>query len=233
MRKVFSVLVVLLLCASMVLPAAAAGTFVPSITYKPTPQVSDPMLTAVDGTEQKLSGSCVVVTSIEEARDKTTDITQEERDLLLEVYEKLSNGEMTLPLEEDYIIRELVDVSFAYDGCRTQESHNHKDEKLKEEGTTLTLNFQLKLNKKVELDVLTYIDGEWKRVESVTTNKDGSVTCVFEDICPVVFAVKETVEISPYTGDAAGRNLGLWIGVMAASMVAMVAVVVLGRKKRV
>jgi len=233
MRRVISVMLALVLCACMVLPAAAAGRFVPSITYKAGPSITGSVLLKVDGVEQEVGDSCVVVTSVEAARDKTTDIAQEERDLLLEVYEKLSNGEMTLPLEEGYIVRELVDVSFAYNGCRTQESHNHKDEKLKEEGVTLTLTFQLKLNKKVDLEVLTYVDGEWQPVEEVTTYNDGSVTCVFEDICPVAFAVKETVETSPYTGDTAGRNLGLWFGVMSVSLVALVAVVALGRKKRV
>lgn len=232
MRKVFSVMIALLLCVSMVLPAAAAGKFVPSITYKSSPKITGAAIITADGAEEKLGKSCVVVTSIEEARDNSTDITQEERDLLLEVYDKLSNGEMTLPLEEDYVIRELVDVSFADKACRALESHGQKAEKLKEEGVTLTMNFQLKLKKNVELNVLTYIDGEWVAVEDVKTNNDGSVTCVFEDICPVAFAVKETAETSPYTGDAVGQNIGLWIAVMVVSLVGMVAVVTLGRKKK-
>ena len=77
-----------------------------------------------------------------------------------------------------------------------------------------------------------HVYGEWVAVEDVKTNNDGSVTCVFEDLCPVAFAVKETAETSPYTGDAVGRNMGLWIAVMVVSLVGMVAVVTLGRKKK-
>ena len=233
MRKIICFLVALLLCASMAFPAfAATGEFVPSISYKPSPKVSNATMLSEDGTETPV-GSCIVVTSVEEARDQVTDITQEERDLLVDVYQKLVKGDMTLPVEKNYIIRELVDVSFAYSACRTQEDHGHKDQKLKEEGVVLTMNFDLNLGKKVNVDVLTYIDGEWKPIEKVTNNGDGTVTCVFEDICPVAFVVDETSStLSPNTGDAMGQKLGLWIGLMAVSAVALVAVVVMIRKKR-
>ena len=43
----------------------------------------------------------------------------------------------------------------------------------------------------VEVAVFSYVDGEWIEAVSVTNNGDGTVTVVFEDICPVAFAVKE------------------------------------------
>lgn len=188
MRKMIVLALVLALCMAIAVPVAAAvDVFVPSITYKGGPGHSLAVLEE-DSVEEAVDG-CVVVTSIEQARDKATDITQEERDLLLEVYEKLSDGSMTLPISGEYVIRELVDVSFEYADCRTIEEHNHKDVRLQKEKVTLKMTFKLGIEKDAELAVMTYIDGEWEDIESVENNGDGSVTCVFEDVCPVAFAV--------------------------------------------
>lgn len=229
MRKVICLISTLLICASLALPALAAGTtFVPSISYKDGPTIEDATL---DG--ENVSG-CVVVTSILEAKDKTTDITQEERDTLLEVYEKLSDGSMKLPgLPDDYVIRDLVDVSFEYNDCRVIEEHGHKDQVLKGDAT-LTVDFDLGIGKNTEVVVMIYVDGEWQIVKDVTNNGDGTITCVFDDICPVVFAVKQSdikEGLMPKTGDVFGQNLTLWIGVMAVSAVVLIAVVIVYRKK--
>lgn len=182
MKKLITLAVVLVLCMAVVLPAAAAG-FVPSITYKGSPDVEEGVM------DEKDVSNCVVVTSIQQAREKSTDITQEERDLLLEVYEKLNDGSMTLPIDGEYVIRELVDVSFEHDDCRQKEDHDNKPAKLKEEKVTLTLDFELGVEKDAKLAVMTYIEGQWTDIEGVENNGDGTVTCVFEDICPVAFAV--------------------------------------------
>ena len=193
MKKKFAVALVLALCIVIALPvAAAANGFVPSITYKGGPDVNEAAVSDVNGAAvegmENVEG-CVVVTSIEEAREKKTDISQEDRDLLLEVYEKLESEEMTLPIEGDYVIRELLDVSFEYNDCRLKEDHGNKPAGLKQEGVTLTLKFDLGIEADADLVVMTYIDEVWAEIESVENNGDGTVTCVFEDICPVAFAV--------------------------------------------
>lgn len=195
MRKVICLVVAVLLCVGMAVSVFASDNkFVPSISYKPGPdmkEIGSYGEEALPGAEgEETLANCVVVTSIEEAEKKTTDITQEERDLLLDVYKKLDSSEMTLPLDYDYVIRDLVDLSFKYEACRMQESHNHKDQALKEEGVTLTVLFDLGVAKDQQVDVLTYIDGEWAPIEEVVNNGDGTLTCTFEDICPVAFAVK-------------------------------------------
>ena len=163
--------------------------------------------------------------SDEEAEEKTTDIYQEDRDLLLEVYEELTDGSMQLPLENDeYVIRELVDVSFT---TECDEAHDHKEE-LAEEGTTIEITFDLGVDPDEEVIVMAYIDGQWVPVEC-ENNGDGTVTCVFEDICPVVFCVKNTTPPAQ-TGDEAGRQLILWIVLMAVSFAAIV-ILVVGRRK--
>ena len=132
---------------------------------------------------------------------------------------------MTLPLEENYVIRELLDVSFKASACR-EEKHGHK-EKLAEPGVTLTVDFDLGVNQDAVIEVLTYsADGasnrSWKKIVSVTNNGDGTLTCVFEDKCPVAFCVIEEGEIPPKTVDRYGEHMDLWIALMAASTVGIV-----------
>ena len=73
MKKLICLLVSLALCAGLALPVLAAETrFVPSYGL----EVEDAVLENEDVNE------CVTVTSVTEAKEKSTDITQEERDLL-------------------------------------------------------------------------------------------------------------------------------------------------------
>ena len=206
-------------------PMTVAG-FVESISYKDAPAVEDATMGG-EGVDE-----CVVVTSIKEAEEKTTDISQEDRDLLLEVYEKLEDGSMTLPLEGEYVIRDLVDVSFEYEDCRQIEEHGNKPENLAQEGVTLTVTFKMNVGTYEDVLVFVYVDGEWIRVEDVKNNGNGTITCVFEDICPVAFVVdgKEPVQ-NPTTGDAAGNSLVLVVGIMVLSAAGIVTLVAAKTRK--
>ena len=227
MKKVLCLLISLVLCIGMVMPVLAAeNSFVPSMTYKDGPGVTDATMNDEDVDD------CVVVTTIEEAENKSTDISQDDRELLLEVYEELKNGNMELPLEDDYVIRDLVDVSFEYEDCREIEEHGHKDEKLKEEGVTLTVTFELGVGPYEDVVVVAYIDGQWVVIEDVTNNGDGTVTCVFEDICPVAFAVKEKSGANnPATGDQTGNQMVFFVGAMVLSAAGIVALLATKARK--
>ena len=195
MKKKFVVALALALCVAIALPVAAlASNFVPSITYKGGPEVDDVQMidsngVVIEGMEN--AGGCVIVTTVEQAREQETDISQEDRDLLISVYEQLDSGEMKLPIEEEHVIRDLVDISFKYNECRLlPETHGDKPAGLREPGVTLTMKFDMDIEADAKLIVMTYIDGQWAPIESVENNGDGTVTCVFEDICPVAFVVK-------------------------------------------
>lgn len=222
MKKWILCVIAAAMCVVLACPVFATNdAFVPSISYKDGPDVDKAVL---DGGSV---ADCLVITSIRQATEKTTDIYQEERDLLLDVYKKLSDGTMTLPLEEDYVIRELVDLSFKASACRG-EKHGHK-EKLAEPGITLTVNFDLKVNQDAVIEVMTYSkdgssNGSWKKIESVTNNGDGTLTCVFEDNCPVAFCVIEEGKIPPKTVDRYGEHMDLWIALMVASAIGIVGV---------
>lgn len=226
MRKFIVLLVTVLLCAGMILPALASeNTFVPSISYKDGPDLED---AKADGKDVK---GCLVVTTITEARNKSTDIYQEDRDLLLEVYEKLDNGSMKLPLEEDYVIRELVDVSWQKTAC-VEAGHGHK-QWLKEEDTTISVTFDLGVNKNTDVVVMVCLDGKWVAAESVVNNGDGTVTVVFEDICPVAFCVPRIQQTEPpKTGDPAAKNLPVFVVALVVSALALVILLIWRGKKR-
>ena len=131
MKKLICLLAVLALCLAMGVPAfAAENEFVPSIGYKDGPGIKEAEMGDEDVTD------CLVVSTIKEAEEKTTDITQDDRDLLLAVYAALKSGDMTLPIEGRYVIQDLLDVSYKYENCRQKEDHGNKPEKLKEAGVT-------------------------------------------------------------------------------------------------
>lgn len=225
MRKLICLAAVMLLCATLVCPAfAAAGTFVPSIGYKDGPDIEDAEMNGED------VAGCLVVSSIAAAKNKSTDIEQADRDLLLDVYAKLDNGSMKLPLDNgEYVIRELVDVSFRKTTC-VDAGHGHKAW-LEEKGNTVEIVFDLGVAKTTEVKVLTYVNGEWTAIESVKNNGNGEVTCVFEDICPVAFCIESDAEDTPpKTGDEMGRSMILWVTLMAVSLAAIVVLLVVRRK---
>lgn len=231
MKRILSLITVLVICLSLACPAFATTVVVnvaPSVSAKGAPPAT---FSFRDANGNVVTTDCVVVSSVLDAKNKTTDITQEERDLLLDIYDDLSDGSMVVPVKAGYAIRDLVDVSFKYEACRQVPEHNRKDLQLKEEGVVLIGDFVLGVADNVQVAALTYIDGEWVEVESVEMLGNGIVRCVFEDICPVVFAVKTAGNASnPDTGDAAGNNMMIWVGVMAACAAGLVALVVLRRK---
>lgn len=231
MRKMICLLGVMLICLSLACPVfAASDTFVPSITYKGAPDLE----IAIQGDEVELPNGenvtdCVVISSIADAEKKTTDITQEARDELLDVYAKLSDGSMELPLEDGYVIRELVDVSHKKVAC-VETEHTHKPD-LDKDGVVISVKFDLGVKASTEVEVLHYHEGQWAPVISVENNGDGTVTCVFEHFCPVVFCVDAGAEsVPPQTGDAMGTDLILWTVLLLAALIAMVCLLVSRRK---
>lgn len=223
MKKGIVAIALLAICMSLICPAfAAEDTFVPSISYKDGPEIID--------AEQKNEDveECLVVTSLKGAVEKLTDISQDDRDLLLEVYEKLKSGEIKFPAGEGFVIRELVDLSWKQIGC-VEEKHSHEED-LEKEGISVTIDLAMGLDANMEIQVYAYHDGQWEPIESAKNNGDGTVTCVFEHFCPVAFAVREQTGGSD-TGDTARGSLILWGVLMAVSLTAIV-VLVISRKKR-
>lgn len=214
MEKMLCLIAVLALAISMFVPAfAAEDDFVPSISYKDGPTI----------VEAEMNGGrmedCLVVTSLKAAAEKTTDISQEDRDLLLDVYDKLLKGELAIPMPEDYIVRELVDISWGETTC-IQPGHSHEEE-LKQDGVAVKIQFDLDIKPEDELKIYAYHDGKWDEVQILELTEDGNAVCLFEHFCPVAFCVKNEKNIDP-TGDISAENLLLWIVMLSVSTAAVV-----------
>ena len=226
MKKFIACLAVLMLCASMFLPVMAAeAEFTDSVSYKPAPSVvpvTDPdgnpaigMLMDEDGQIiEYVYPDCIVITPVSEAATSTL-IPDDAEQLLLDVYAKLTNGEMTIPYEKhgadldssSMVIRDLFDVSFL---C------TEHPEMLAPKGVVFKVTFDLGVAADQDVYVMNYKNGAWNPIVDVVNNGDGTVTCIFEDFCPVEFSVQTAVKPPVQTGDQG--NMGLWILLAAAAV---------------
>ena len=100
---------------------------------------------------------------------------------------------------------------------------------LNKSDVSITITFETGVAASVELYVFQYKGGQWKAVNA-TNNGDGTVTCVFDDFCPVAFAVDNSQDGPPQTGDAVGRVLWLWLVILVVSLGSLT-VLVLNRRK--
>lgn len=248
MKRIIACVVALMVCASLVLPAAAAR-FTPSVVNKRAPKVTY-LPGAVDGTgtpawaEILVDGKttayvyedCLVVTSVADA-PTSNEIPGTARSILLDIYKKLLSGEMTLPYEklglnpQKMAIRDLFDASFVC-GNNSNYATDHPEE-LEPQGTSIRITFDVGVDADTNIYTMTYKNNEWVPIVETVNNGDGTVTCTFEKLCPVVFCVEVEEEPSepPKSGDPAGENLIMWIVIAAASLVAVVALVVVYRVK--
>ena len=174
--------------------------------------------------------SCLVLTTIAQALNNVeTGIPDANAELLKKVYQDILDGKAVLPFEnpDEMVIIHLMDATFL---CVGSEVEDH-EEILEPEGIRLELTFDLGVGAAVPVQVMSYKNDKWGDIHSATNNGDGTVTCVFENLCPIAFAVPtEGNVVTPPTGDQSAAELGLWIGLLVASTVAMAGLVIFRRK---
>lgn len=237
MKRIVCLLAVLVLCISLVCPVFAAD-FVPSIDIKDEPDI----IPGLDENGKKWIGrildatgkfidyvyeDCLVLTPISQVITSPL-IPDHAEEMMLKVYAALKDGSMKVPYEKfsdkldesKMVIRELIDASWL---C---EDH---PEILEPAGVHIEITFDLGIGKDTPIYVMTYKHDVWNPIVSTVNNGDGTVTCVFEDFCPILFAVPTGSDVPPApTGDTA--NLTLWFTLLAVSAAALVAVIVFRRK---
>ncbi len=230
MKRILSLIVALTLCVTLLASFAFAEDFVPSIGDKDHPDIvpveGDVIGEIIDdaGTVvSEVDTGCLVITPVSEA-NTSTEIPEDARETLLDVYDQLTNGSMELPYDDsvnpdDMVIRDLFDLSFL---CE-----DHPE--MLDNGNMLRVTFDLGVSAGDTVVAMVYVDGAWIPVELIN-NGDGTVTCLFSQVCPVVFSVKQT-ETPPQTGDFSGNNILLWALLMVGSVVAFVVCIVVYRKK--
>lgn len=196
-RKMLCLLVAAVLCLSLAVPGfAAENGFVPSITYKPDPEIV-PVAGDYLGVIRDRKGdildyideNSVCVTPLANIWDAGSQTPEEIADLLRSVYEKLNDGSMELPYEkfnanldpDDMVIRDLLDISWVSEAQRKL---------MEEEGATLEMTFDLGVAADEQVYVMTYDEttGEWYPIAGTVNNGDGTVTCTFDRLCVVAFS---------------------------------------------
>lgn len=244
MRKVLCMLTVLLLCMSMVLPVfAAEDDFVPSITYKPSPELVP--VQGDDGVEYigvirdkdgnimgGVEHGCLRITPIAHVWDEEIEVPEKIEKLLLFIYNSLNDGSMEIPYEKhdanlnpaDMVIRDLFDVRW--------ECEDHPP-MLAPDGIVLELTFDLGVVADAEIFVQTYDEEakEWSPIVSVVNNGDGTVTCIFEHLCGVEFSMPLKAAAAPVE-PAETPNILPWIILLIVAAGAVVGIVVAKNKKK-
>ncbi len=115
--------------------------------------------------------------------------------------------------EKDIAVSDLFDIS-QY-GCDTHNDHNSATVKLKSDTF------------KHFVALLQYENGEWKIVENVTLNKDGTIT-IKGNVVGTYAVLVDSSKLPSDTGD--NSNIALWVMLLSASALAIV-LVALNKKK--
>lgn len=245
MKKLISLLAVLMLCAALLVPAYAANEFKPSVEFKPAPEIvpvldgeGNPalaMLVDEDGIVVDYiyeHDYCLVVTPVARAEEDPI-IPESAKNTLLDVYAKLTAGTMTLPYEKfnanlvssNMVIRDLFDVTLL---CV---EHN---EILERPDVDLVVTFRLGVDADKAVYPMTYKNNDWNPNVSSDNNGDGTVTCTFAHLCPVSFSVEGEQKPPVQTGDPAGEQMNLWFilcGVAVLGVIVLTAFYVTNNKK--
>ena len=246
------ILVFMLICVMLVVPFAtivSADNFVPSVGYKPAPVIKyeeDEDGNHVIGHVVDPNGNiitdeyhdCIVITPVSEA--KTSErIPADAAELLLKVYDDLSADDMKLSTlsdklndmvaedlgkgkdADDLVVKDLFDVTVLCDELK---------EALAPIGNTLTLTCEVSIDANSPIYVMTYKNDKWDPIIEAVNNGDGTITCTFEDFCPVAFLVPTSGggNVKPEPGDATDNTL--WVIVMVSAMAVIAALLVINRK---
>lgn len=242
MKRFFAIITIVMMCVSLMVPAMAAQEFMPSVTYKPAPEIlpgvdpdGNPTIGQIVDENGDTIGyvyeDCLVITPVSDV-DTSTMIPEASRTVLKEVYTKLTDGSMTIPYEkhndnlkaENMVIRDLFDISFLCTDCPAM---------LEPEGVVLEITFDLNVAAGADVYAMTYKEGEWNPIAGMKNNGDGTVTATFEKLCPVEFAINTNPGEGVTPGDQG--NVSLWGLVAIGSLAAIVVLTVVYRvssKKR-
>ena len=251
MKKIICLLTVLVLCMCLVVPAfAAENEFVPSITYKPNPEI----VPVPDAPEEDIIGvvrnedgdiidyvghGCLMVTPIAYVWDEEIEVAPDVERLLTFLYEELSSNKMEIPYEKheanldpaNMVIRDLFDARWVCEEHRKM---------IEDEGITFEITFDLGVVADTEIFVMTYDEegNEWSPIVKTVNNGDGTVTCTFEHLCVVEFSMLTAPAAPAASTNAPAEdaqepaNLLPWIIALGLAVVAFVVVLVVSKNKK-
>ena len=222
MKKLVALLILAALCITFVLPVAAEE-FVPSISYKDSPDiVGTPEIT--DKEDKEVVGAQVVITPVSDALNTKEEDRTEGEAQLVEVFEQLTTGDMKMPVpgadgtEKVFVVRDLFDVSIDFGTEEPVEEVN------------IAITFDLGIAADAEVAVM-FFDGTWISVENIKNNGDGTVTVIFDKVGPVAFCVEDAEKSpTPPTSDSLGQKLIPWAVLLVLASGAAISMLVSRRK---
>ena len=245
MKKVICLLAALVMMLSIAMPAfAAENTFVPSIDYKPDPEIvpvqdekgEDYIGVIRDANGEILSyvgHGCILITPVAYIWDEEIEVSEPVRELLQYLYDALSSGDMTIPYDKheadldpaNMVIRDLFDVRWVCDEHR---------EMVEKEGVVFEITFDMGVVADAQLYAMTYDEEtkEWTPVVELVNNGDGTVTCTFEHLCGVEFSMPVAAANAAVNVETVENgNATPWIVTLLAAAGAAVGVLVSKKKK--
>lgn len=238
MKKIIGLILALLVCFSFACPAYAE--FVPSIGYKPEPEIipvlnengEEALGTVFDEEGEPIDyveEICLVVTPVAHVWDEDVDVHEDTEDLLQLVYDGFSDGSMEIPYEKlgidlegkDLVIRDLFDVRW---NCEEHPEMIDPDDVLFE------VTFDLGVDADAVLYAMTYDEetGEWEPIVSTVNNGDGTVTCTFEHLCVVAFVTTAEAEAPA----ASSNGMMIWVAVLVLAAAGLIGILVVKNKKK-
>ena len=210
MKKVVSLVVAVVLCMMLAVPAFATTVgFVPSITAKPAPGLVGTTNLQVKDESGKVVFTApvvdLVITPVADVQKEDADyqvpeeVAQQLRDLYAQMTETTFNVTEEVPELETYLESQGLDAAVAENMVVTSLfditvlSDDLKDY-LSVEGNTIDLTFEADIPEDHTPVVMVYVEGKWEVLEGVTVNNDGTITCNFADVGPVsILMVPNTV----------------------------------------
>ena len=253
MKKLISLVLALMICMS-VTGTAFASAYTASVESKSAPAVVEiqneagntAIATLVGEVSEEIaslvSEEFLVVTAVADA-ETSAQIPDASEQALLEVYKGLQDGTIQVPFAEldqenaeKLVVRDLFDVSWA------DVEGNDFAEYLDNENISLKMTFAMDVEADAKVYVMVYKNDAWNQIEQVINNGDGTITCVFNHLCPVAVIVEadETMNVmnlpaqsseSAEPAEASGQNATPWIVVLAVSALALVSLFV-GKKRK-
>ena len=246
MKKIICLLIAVLLCTTLAVPAfAAEGEFVPSITYKPNPEivpVSGAPIEDAIGVIRDNEGNildyvghgCLMVTPIAYVWDEEIEVSNVVEELLLFVYDSLNEGSMEIPYEKheagldaaNMVIRDLFDARWVCEEHRKM---------VEAEGVTFEITFDLGVVADAQIYVMTYDEeaNEWSPIVKTVNNGDGTVTCTFEHLCAVEFSMPIAAAPSVPSEDVKEPvNMLPWYIILILAVNAFVVILFAKKKKK-
>ena len=243
MRKIFCLFIALVMCLSIAAPVFAADNgFVPSITYKPEPEIvtvknekGDEAIGVILNEKGDIidyvEHGCLEVTPIAYVWSEEEVVPEEVEVLLTTVYDGLNDGSLAIKYDmfnaglnaSNMVIRDLFDARWI---C-----NEHRD-LIEKEGVTFEITFDLGVVADAQIFVSTYDETtkEWSPIVKTVNNGDGTVTCTFEHLCAVAFSMPLAGTTAP-VDDAEAANLLPWIIILVVAVVAFVVIVIIKNKK--